>query len=399
MPKWKPAEIMIHPKVIDDPIAESLHKRYGKLQRNVPTGRSTDIVQASHVLVKGAPLLKTIEKGKTVVYVGPAGKAVDDFNIPDNRMICPHFSRIKWASNGCFYRCDWCYLKGTYRANQPYIAVRVQYDKMEAQLQKRLEEADGPLLFNSGEMADSLSLDGLTRAAEHFIPWFAKQKKGYLFLLTKSANVNRILDLPHGKHTIVAWSMNAPEVSKMFEVGAPTFKRRLEAALRVQDAGYRVRIRLDPIVPIDGWPEMYARAIDDIFRTIAPERITLGTLRFEAQFYRARRRIVSDALLKQMANMKPMFRDKKFTVPKGNKMVTRTKSGKYSFSEKERTDIFGFAIGEIRKHSKKIPIALCKESAGVWNALGLDLSRCKCVCQLDYADMSKPSRAKSKSKR
>jgi hypothetical protein len=29
-----------------------------------------------------------------------------------------------------------------------------------------------------------------------------------------------------------------------------------------------------------------------------------------------------------------------------------------------------------------------KKAAEVWNKLGLDLSRCQCVCQLDYADMT-----------
>lgn len=46
------------------------------------------------------------------------------------------------------------------------------------------------------------------------------------------------------------------------------------------------------------------------------------------------------------------------------------KIGKYSYSEKKRTEIFGFAIEAIRKHSD-CTIALCKESAPVWEAVGL----------------------------
>jgi spore photoproduct lyase len=80
-------------------------------------------------------------------------------------------------------------------------------------------------------------------------------------------------------------------------------------------------------------------------------------------------------------SMKPMFEPKMF---KGKK---RPNIGKYSFSEEARVRIFGFIIKEIGKHSD-CPIALCKESAEVWNQLGLDLSRVQCVCQLDYADMT-----------
>jgi hypothetical protein len=33
-------------------------------------------------------------------------------------------------------------------------------------------------------------------------------------------------------------------------------------------------------------------------------------------------------------------------------------------------------------------IALCKESAPVWEAVGLPLSKCSCVCQLGAVDMT-----------
>jgi hypothetical protein len=47
-----------------------------------------------------------------------------------------------------------------------------------------------------------------------------------------------------------------------------------------------------------------------------------------------------------------------------------------------------YNIGQIRKYSND-PIALCKESADAWNQLGLDLSKIRCVCQLDDADMNR----------
>ncbi|MBF0227366.1 MAG: hypothetical protein HQK76_18125 [Desulfobacterales bacterium] len=78
-------------------------------------------------------------------------------------------------------------------------------------------------------------------------------------------------------------------------------------------------------------------------------------------------------------DMKAMFEPKEFE--------GKMKSGKYSFPEDQRVEIFSFAINEIKKHSD-CKIALCKESASVWEKVGLDYSKCSCVCQLDYADMS-----------
>jgi len=224
-------------------------------------------------------------------------------------------------------------------------------------------------------------LEHLTRAAQEFIPWFGRTENGYLFMLTKSANVDGILDLPHNNHTIVAWSMNNEQVSRKFEIGAPPFESRLEAAYKVQNAGYPVRIRLDPIVTFHGWQEAYSETINRIFNRISPERITIGTLRFEENFYNMRNKLVSSAELREIIEgMKPMFPPKAF---EGTK---RPKSGKYTYTEEERINTFGFIINEIRKHSD-CKIALCKESANVWNKLGLPLSKCSCVCQLNYADM------------
>ena len=202
-------------------------------------------------------------------------------------------------------------------------------------------------------------------------------------MLTKSTNVDEILNLDHNGHTIIAWSINNDAVSRKFELGAPTFEQRLSAAEKVQAAGYPLRLRLDPIVPFEGYEDEYSKTIRDIFEKVSPERITLGTLRFEPGFYNMRNKIFNtgSCLSEMLGNMKPMFEPKLFPGKK------RPKAGKYSFSEAKRIEIFNFAINEIRKYSD-CKIALCKESESVWKETGLELSRCSCVCQLDYADMS-----------
>ena len=196
-------------------------------------------------------MLDKILAGKQVVYIAPATNVVDVFTMPDDRMMCPHFDRLKLASNGCFYQCDWCYLKLTYRAAFPFITIRAQYDRIKEQLYKRLNQTTDPVIFNTGELADSLSMEHLTCAAQEFIPWIGNTENGYLFMLTKSDNVDDILKLPHKGQTIIAWSMNTEQVSQKFEIGAPPFDRRLDAAKKVQEAGYPLRIRLDPIIPFE----------------------------------------------------------------------------------------------------------------------------------------------------
>ncbi len=145
----------------------------------------------------------------------------------------------------------------------------------------------------------------------------------------------------------------------------------------MQDAGYPLRLRLDPIVPVEGWKELYADAIRIIFNKVSPERMTIGTLRFEPGFYKMRKTIFTSGpdLPMMMDAMSPMFEPKVFQKGK------RPKAGKYSFSEARRAAIFQFVVDDIRKHSD-CRIALCKESASVWNAVGLAYQNCECVCQL-----------------
>jgi spore photoproduct lyase len=384
MRQWKPKEIIIHESVQKDPIVHYfLDQCTGIPVKYVTSGLPKEIVKASAVLSQAiGGMLDKILLGKQVVYIGPAVNAVDTFTMPDDRMVCPHFERLKLASNGCFYQCDWCYLKLTYRAAFPYITVRVQYDRIKEQLQKRLSQSREPLIFNSGELADSLSLEHLTRAGREFIPWFGRSKNGYLYMLTKSDNVEPILDLPHRGHTIITWTLNNEEVSKEFEIGAPSFERRLQAARKVQEAGYRLRIRLDPIVPILDWETGYTNTIRRIFEKVNPESVTIGTLRFEEGFYKMRNTFFqSSELVKFVDGMVPMFQPKLFPGTK------RPKSGKCSFSEEKRAEIFSFVIAQIRKHSD-CPVALCKESEIVWERVGLRLSKCGCACQLVPVDMT-----------
>ena len=388
---WRPAEIIIHRGVQDDAVTRYILEQCpGVPARIVESGRAAAVVAASALLgdLKARPdtgLLDIVRAGKKVLYISPSGPGtVDRFLMPDHRFQCPDFDRLKLAANGCFYQCDWCYLKLTYRAAFPFITVYADYDRIKERIAARLAKTGEIVFFNSGELADSLAMEHLTRAGRAFVPWFGRTANGYLFMLTKSDNVDGLLDLAHNRHTVLAWSLNNAEVSRRYEIGAPPLHRRLSAAARAQAAGYPIRLRIDPILPFDGWQAAYRQTVDQIFDQVRPERITLGTLRFEKQFYQMRHSIFATgrALLPLVERMTPMFEPRTETV--GGKV--RTSVGKYSFPEETRVALFDFLVGAIRRHSD-CPIALCKESADVWRRTGLDLTKNGCVCQYGFVNM------------
>ena len=108
---WKPKEIIIHSKIKDDPVTQFVVNQCPNVPiKYVSTGDAKVVVQKSAVLRKsGNSMLQKILAGKQVLFVAPASNdTVDTFSMPDDRMMCPHFDRLKLASNGCFYQCDWC---------------------------------------------------------------------------------------------------------------------------------------------------------------------------------------------------------------------------------------------------------------------------------------------------
>jgi spore photoproduct lyase len=177
---WKPSEIIIDRRVKDDPVTRSIIEKC----QFVPIGyvsdaKSKTIVEASDVLASsGNTMLDKITAGKKVLFVAPASDSrIATKTKEDDRIICPAYDQLKYASNGCFYQCDWCFLKITYRANQPYITVYADYDRIIKKLEKKISDSSGPVMFSSGDLADSLALEHLTGAARKFIPWFGKTDK------------------------------------------------------------------------------------------------------------------------------------------------------------------------------------------------------------------------------
>ena len=76
---------------------------------------------------------------------------------------------------------------------------------------------------------------------------------------------------------IVSFSINSESVSNRYEHLTPASEQRLIAAEELQNKGWRIRIRLDPIILENG-----LEGYEDICRTIAylkPEQVTIGSLR------------------------------------------------------------------------------------------------------------------------
>jgi len=272
-------------------------------------------------------------------------------------VICPHFLELKWAY-GCPFDCAWCYLKGTFRflptKTKPVIK---SYEKIELHTRKFFNELTTPEILNTGEIADSLMSEGSSEPFSKFIiPMFEEQNRHKVLFLTKSDNIKHLLEINPHNQTIISFSLNADEVAKRWENDAPSVDRRIEAGRKLSQAGYEVRIRIDPIVPVPDWEKHYKNLVEQIFTSFTPSRITLGSLRGLQSTINGSTDKSWLEYLKENSNW-------------GKKVDFRT-----------RYEIYAAIINFLKNVYNYDDITLCKETVAMWGRLGMDYKKIKCNC-------------------
>ncbi|MCD6319935.1 MAG: DNA photolyase [Candidatus Desulfofervidaceae bacterium] len=185
--------------------------------------------------------------------------------------------RILEVGTNCIFNCTYCILQSY--LNQPFIQVYTNLDKLFAELDSLTDF----YRIGTGELTDSLFLDHITHLSTYLVPYFGKRKNLILELKTKSTVIDNLKGLAHNRHTVVSWSLNAPEITAQEESEAPGLKERLVAARKCQDWGYLLGFHFDPIIYFPGWETEYQKTIALLFQHIRPENIawiSLGTFRF-----------------------------------------------------------------------------------------------------------------------
>ena len=282
----------------------------------------------------------------------------DKTPLPENStdVVCPHFLELKWAY-GCPFDCSWCYLKGTFRFRPDGIAPVVKdYEKIRSHTEAFLQQVKTPELLNTGEIADSLMHENSESPfSKLVIPMFENQKLHKVLFLTKSSNVKNLLDIHPHSQAIISFSLNAIPVAKRWEK-APSVMKRIEAAAKVYEAGYEVRLRIDPMVPIKNWRKYYMELLDRVFDRFTPERITFGSLRGLQSTINGCSDKSWVRYLKEKSNW-------------GKKIDFETRFAMYS------------AIIEHLKTSFNYRgIAVCKETVEMWGKLKKNYRKIKCNC-------------------
>jgi len=196
-------------------------------------------------------------------------------------MVCCNYLVVNFASN-CPFDCSYCFLQD-YVANNPAVKIFTNVHDGLAEIDTALgRHPEKQFRVGTGELADSLALDAVSGLTLDLVPFFAARSNAVLELKTKSVCIENLLSLPATERVVVSWSVNAPAIVAAEDRGAAPLDARIEAAARVQAAGYRVGFHFDPLVAHDGWERGYRELVDRIFSRIDPAGvawISLGSLR------------------------------------------------------------------------------------------------------------------------
>jgi spore photoproduct lyase len=265
---------------------------------------------------------------------------------------------------GCTMDCSYCVLHSYLKSQALVLFGNIQEGILELDEALTRQEEDpelfsqklgkGPRSFrySTGEFTDSLLFDKDTLLSEKLVELFASRKRATLELKTKTSSVGHLLKLKHNGRTVLAFSVNSPQISQAFEHGSAPLEERLEAASAASREGWRLAFHFDPIVHYPGWKEGYQKTIDLIFQEIDPKNIawiSLGTLRYQPRLKTLKKREA------------PLLFTGEFIL--GG-------DGKMRYPRPMRLQIYKTLANSLQKHLDPSTILyLCMESGPVWEGL------------------------------
>ena len=268
---------------------------------------------------------------------------------------------------GCHFRCSYCSLGWS-------INVMMNVEDYVSRLDGWLERCREQTLFQYDNGTDTVCFEPEYGGAKLLIGYFAARPgKALELYVGKSSHVDFLLDVDHRGHTVCCWSLSGRTQSTEFEWRSAPMDARIEAMRQCQEAGYPVRVRFSPIIPVRNWRDENREMIDLLFSEVEPDVITIETIRFHT--YEAFARyfdlsLLDDEFLQAMEAAQGQPFAQGCEVP-----------------DDYREMVYDFILDEVERRSPTTPIAFCREKRTMWDAFeerlarwGQDADRYLCNC-------------------
>ena len=261
----------------------------------------------------------------------------------------------------CPFDCMYCFLQGFFRS--AFYTLFVNYEDFK----KEIEAIKSPAFFFAGYDCDSLAMDHLTEFSKEFIPFFKNFPNLALELRTKSINIkellplkcstenfreainqkeatNRNISLLPGDNIIIAFSLNPENIVNAIEKKAPPLDKRIKAIVSLQQAGWKIGLRFDPLILHEGYQESYKTLFETVFEHTSIEKIhsvTLGALRYPSSCY---------GNIRKINNKNPLLA-----------ALFQNSLKVFSYEEKKEEEMLSFCEKELKKYITKDKIFIYRD--------------------------------------
>ena len=226
---------------------------------------------------KQNPALILAHKHKNRVLAAPPG-----YGIGSQRNF--YFSHMM----NCIYDCRYCFLQGMYPSANYVLFVNYQ-DYQDEIRQVAAQYPDEECHFFSGYDCDSLAWEPVTQFANIFLDSFADLPNALMEIRTKSTQVRSLLERPPIPQAVIAFSLSPDTQIAQQESRTPHLAKRLRALVQLQQAGWKIGLRFDPVVYSDQYQQDYQSLFQQCFAALDPaslHSVSLGMFRLPESFHK-----------------------------------------------------------------------------------------------------------------
>lgn len=328
---FMPKLIYVEPRALEYPLGKELITKFDRMGIEIKE-------TTSHNQIRNFPGDNHFQKyrnAKSTLVVGVRKTLTFDTSKPSAEYAIPF-------ATGCMGHCHYCYLQTT-MGSKPYIRTYVNVDEIFAAAEDYMRERAPEITrFEASCTSDIVGVDHLTHTLKKAIEFFGKTEHGRLRFVTKFEHVDHLLDAKHNGRTRFRFSINDDYIIKYFEPGTSRLNERINAAVKVAEAGYPLGFIVAPIYIHDGWQDGYHEMFEKL-RTALPD-FAKKDLTFEMiqhRFTKPAKRVIQENYPMTKLELDDSKRKWKWG---------RYGIGKYVYTDKEQEEIKDTLGGYIERY-------------------------------------------------
>ena len=229
-----------------------------KIYQRFITNKNVDLIelQGNKIMehIPGDNPPETYKEGKNTLVVGIKKGLKFQTCKPSAHYQLPLLS-------GCIGHCQYCYLN-TNLGDKPYMRINVNVEEILAQAEQYILERQPEItIFEGSATSDPVPVEPYSNLLKTAIEYFGNSSHGRFRFVTKYTEIDSLLDADHQGHTEIRFTLNTDQVINKYEKRTPSMAKRIEASIKVIQAGYPMGYLIAPVFLYENWQEDYQKLL------------------------------------------------------------------------------------------------------------------------------------------